>query len=287
MKKCPYCGKEYPDDATVCIIDTETLIDPSKPSAEEESPIKEEKPLQTKPTKDKPYLVWPEYQWRARDAWKCLGVIFCLGFIFSVVRHFEYLIFPAFSRSGFGYAWHSLEYLGIGLLVAAYFARTETLATFWKGFGLNRRPTHHAWFGIVMALVIRFIGYFALVHRWGTGVHDYDITAFRNTPGFERFFFLMPPVIFAPLLEESVNRGFLYKAFRGSYSVPTSMILIVGWTCFTHWSQYSRSWIADVDLSALTIVQCYLREKSRSLWDCILCHFTFNASLLFIGNFQR
>lgn len=25
MKKCPYCGKEYPDEATVCLLDGEAL----------------------------------------------------------------------------------------------------------------------------------------------------------------------------------------------------------------------------------------------------------------------
>jgi hypothetical protein len=27
MKKCPYCGKEYPDEATNCAIDNELLLD--------------------------------------------------------------------------------------------------------------------------------------------------------------------------------------------------------------------------------------------------------------------
>ena len=26
MKKCPYCGKEYPDDATVCELDANPLV---------------------------------------------------------------------------------------------------------------------------------------------------------------------------------------------------------------------------------------------------------------------
>jgi uncharacterized RDD family membrane protein YckC len=30
MKKCPHCGKEYPDDATICFID-ETPLDPEPP----------------------------------------------------------------------------------------------------------------------------------------------------------------------------------------------------------------------------------------------------------------
>jgi len=31
MKRCSYCGKEHPDDATVCDRDGEPLVDPAKP----------------------------------------------------------------------------------------------------------------------------------------------------------------------------------------------------------------------------------------------------------------
>jgi hypothetical protein len=31
MKKCTYCGKEYPDEATVCQLDQQPLVDPAAP----------------------------------------------------------------------------------------------------------------------------------------------------------------------------------------------------------------------------------------------------------------
>jgi membrane protease YdiL (CAAX protease family) len=153
--------------------------------------------------------------------------------------------------------------------------------TVWEAFGLNRKPTDLVWFGITAAITLRLASHFMFVHGWGKGVSNFEINSFKNTIGYERLFFQISPLILAPIFEESVDRGFLYKAFRGSHSVVVSTILIIGWVCYTHWSQYSASWIAALDLSVLTIVQCYLREKSPSLWDCILCHFVFNASILF------
>jgi membrane protease YdiL (CAAX protease family) len=112
-----------------------------------------------------------------------------------------------------------------------------------------------------------------------------DFVLFENTVGFTRYFFLVPLLLLAPFIEEVVNRGFLYKAFRGSYSLEISMALLVVLAIITHWQQCHNSPSATFSLSVLTIVQCYLREKSGSLWDCILCHFVFNASLLFIAVF--
>jgi membrane protease YdiL (CAAX protease family) len=302
MKRCPYCGAEYPDDASVCSIDRQPLPEnvPQPPPASEQiidpAPVAvgngAAPPQGQMETADKntPYLTFPDYQWSARDAWKCLGMLLVFGVVLGPVVFVPGLLFPGFHRwhgSGFGFFSVSILHYAIGLLTAAYFARTETLASFWKGFGLDRKPSDYFWFGVTMALIIRGFGHFMLIHGWGKGLTNYDIVAFKNAAGPERYFFLAPLLFLAPLFEESINRGFLYKAFRGSYSMGISMVLIVAWTAYTHWSQYSHSLLAAFDLSMLTMVQCYLREKSDSLWDCILCHFAFNASLLFVGGTLR
>jgi membrane protease YdiL (CAAX protease family) len=282
MKKCPYCGNEYPDDATNCAIDNELLLDNSPQLV-----TAEKKEAEAAPKKEEPYIVFPDYKWSARDAWKCVGMILVFGFLWDLIvvgMDWHFLGFYNWRESNpFGRCLMAIIYYAIGLLTAAYFARTETLENFWKGFGLNCKPSNYVWFGVVMALAIRFFGHFILIHGWSKGVSTYEIKLFEQTFGSERFFLLFPLVLFAPLFEESINRGFLYKAFRGSYPIGISTTLIIAWTAFNHWPQYSHSWIAALDLSALTIVQCYLREKSASLWDCIICHFTFNVSLLFVS----
>ena len=209
-------------------------------------------------------------------------MIFVFELVLFVVSRVFVSYFSSFWESGFGYLLKSISHYAMCLLVAAYFARTETLASFWEGFGLVRKPTNYVWFGVTMALAIRFFGHFMLTNGWGKGVYNYDLISFRNTIGFERYLFLLPLVILAPMFEESIYRGFLYKAFRGSYPIVVSLILLIVWTANTHWRYYSHSWIAALDLTMLTVVQCYLREKSDSLWDCILCHFAFNASLLLV-----
>jgi len=74
-------------------------------------------------------------------------------------------------------------------------------------------------------------------------------------------------------------RGFLYRAFRGSYSIQLSTVLMVGSMSLTHSNQFYHSWVAAADLSALTILQCFLRERG-TLRDCIASYLTYNATLV-------
>src|SRR5436190_22098807 len=133
--------------------------------------------------------------------------------------------FPAlrtWTRSPFGYFSSDLLHYAIGLLTAAYFARTETLPAFFRRFGFDRKSSDRVWFGIVAALFIRGFGYLILTNHWSKGVFTYGLTAFKNTSGSERYWFLAPVVLLAPLFEEAIYRGFLYRAFRNSYPVWAS-----------------------------------------------------------------
>lgn len=285
VKKCPYCGEEYPDDAKVCAIDTEDLVDhPPKSKPVEEkvtgNPTKSE-PVKQEPTG--PTRTWPDYQWRAKDAWKCIGIIILLTEI--VLPAGDYALvsnFPNFYHSPFCYICRRLLLFSTLTVTACYFARTETLAAVKKAFGLDCEPTNLIWFGLVMTLAIRLATHFMFVFHWGNGSYNYDFAAFRNTIGFQRIFFMLSPLVLAPIFEEIVNRGFLYKAFRASFSVTVSVLIMIAWTLWTHYPYWHHSWIAAVNYSAWTILQCYLREKSPSLWDCILCHFVSNAVLLLL-----
>ncbi|HTV39235.1 MAG TPA: type II CAAX endopeptidase family protein [Candidatus Sulfotelmatobacter sp.] len=277
MKKCPYCGTEYPDEATVCAIDRETLLEhPPKPTVEEAPAPASAAKAATK----SPVLLWPDYQWRAKDAWKCIGIITCLAIIYAPIGQAVSRTFHAAYYSPIGVVVFGVFFFAAWVITACYFARTETFDTCLRAFGFDQKPTNYAWFGITMILLIRGSTHLMYTHHLGPGTYNYEYTEFRKTIGPERWLFLFSPLILAPLLEEAVNRGFLYKAFRNSYSMPVSVIVMVAWTCWTHWGYYYESWIAALQLSAWTVLQCYLREKSPSLWDCVIPHCASNALIL-------
>jgi membrane protease YdiL (CAAX protease family) len=285
MKKCPYCGEEYPDDATVCAIDTNELVDhPPKPKPVEEIVI--DRHTESERLKEKAAestRIWPDYQWRAKDAWKCIGMIILLTELVLPAGYYTLdSYFPIFDHALFFRICRRLLLFSIWTVTACYFARTETLAAVKKAFGLDHKPTNLIWFGLAMTLAIRFATHFMFVLHWGRGAYNDDLYAIRNTTGFQKIFFQLSPLVLAPIFEEIVDRGFLYKAFRASFSVAVSVLIMIGWTLWTHYPYWRESWIAALYYSAWTVLQCYLREKSPSLWDCIICHFVSNAVLLLL-----
>lgn len=86
--------------------------------------------------------------------------------------------------------------------------------------------------------------------------------------------------VLAPFFEELAFRGFIYKAFRQSYPIAACITLLVAITAVTHYPDFLSSWLTGSVLGIWTIVQCYVREKSDSLWDCIICHAAFNGWLM-------
>lgn len=125
-----------------------------------------------------------------------------------------------------------------------------------------------------------FIGH--LIHSAGlVKAYPNELADFVSANGAYRQFVF--PILFAAFWQEPVFRGFLFKAFRGSYSVPISILLEIGYITYGNWSHYRHFGLAAITVTPLTIVLCCLREKSASLWDCILCHLVFNLTGLFLA----
>lgn len=287
MKRCSYCGKEYSEEMTLCAIDGNPL---ENLDGSEEEKAEAAVAGSAAGSQGEVFLVYPEYKWSARDGWKFFGMVVVFNVLWFFVIGALYRIFPHF------WDWHWSPvgvvimrgiYFAVHIFLAAYFARTESFALFWKAVGLDRKPTGYAWFGVTAAFGIQLIGHIVYVTGLARSYHvNYELELFRETHGSGRYLYLLP-LVMAAFWEEPVYRGFVYKAFRGSHSVMVSTAIVIGITAYTHWNQYSHFGWAVISLSSWMVVQCYLREKSDSLWDCILCHLVFNASGLFIAGTLR
>lgn len=95
-------------------------------------------------------------------------------------------------------------------------------------------------------------------------------------------------VVLPPLAEETLFRGFILTGIRQRFriwpaAIITSVIFAVGHLEFG--SGAPLLWVAAIDTFVLSMVLCYVREKTSSLWPGILIHAAKNAlafSVLFL-----
>ena len=81
-------------------------------------------------------------------------------------------------------------------------------------------------------------------------------------------------VVLPPLIEEIVFRGFLFRGLRRFWSPVLAALITSVLFAFPHSLQGADGtlWNAALDTFALSLVLCYLREKTGSLWAGIGVH---------------
>ncbi len=84
----------------------------------------------------------------------------------------------------------------------------------------------------------------------------------------------------APIFEEIIMRGFLYRTFREHYGTALSVSIIVVVAMLTHPGVLQASpWLFGV-LAVSQATLCLVLEKTGSIWNCIACHFAYNATVV-------
>jgi len=82
-------------------------------------------------------------------------------------------------------------------------------------------------------------------------------------------------VILPPLVEETVFRGFVYTGLRGKLKPLWAALLTSVLFASAHLQFGSGKpllWVAAIDTFSLSLVLCYLRQKTNSLWPGIMLH---------------
>lgn len=86
---------------------------------------------------------------------------------------------------------------------------------------------------------------------------------------------LISLVVLPPLVEEIISRGLLFTGLRSKLPFITAAIVTSIFFGLAHLQFGSGNpllWAAAIDTFILSLVLCYLRERSGSLWPCITLH---------------
>jgi membrane protease YdiL (CAAX protease family) len=155
-----------------------------------------------------------------------------------------------------------------------------------KELGLSRLPS---WLdiglapaGLVIYLILTAIFTMMASTIPGFDPNQLQETGFANLSfRYEYFLAFITLVIIAPLAEETLFRGYLYGKLRKYMPVWLAVLLTSGLFGAVH-----GQWNVAVDVFALSLVLCTLREITGNIWASFLLHMLKNGIayyLLFIN----
>ncbi len=167
---------------------------------------------------------------------------------------------------------------GLLLVTVLLFSRPVSASDFLTRTGLSRPPTFAGWCAGCVALGVAVLDHYGAASGW---------TASARTPaqrgGYptaHMVFLVTTSVFIGPLVEEIVTRGFLFRALRASYSLVSSIILVICFSAFFHAGSMRDSLFTAACLVSLWVALCLVREQTASLWNCVFCHWIYNTAVL-------
>jgi membrane protease YdiL (CAAX protease family) len=91
------------------------------------------------------------------------------------------------------------------------------------------------------------------------------------------FLLMILAVTIAPLVEETIFRGYLYPVVARSFGVPASVILVGILFGLLHAPQLSGAWTQIALMVLVGIVFTYIRAASRTVLASYLTHLSYNG----------
>lgn len=218
-------------------------------------------------------------RWSSREAWICSAVLIAYSFGISGLLRLGVQAKPRLDYwlgNPYVIAAFSIFQSTIWLLLIFGLVRAKSLRDFVRTIGLSKKPSLLGWGAAWVAILM---GTLAYQSTRVAAIPRNPLTApFFGRGEIVRLCFIILAVVIGPICEELLMRGFLYRAFRKDYGRLMSTSLVVGMDGFFHWQLISRNLYALVFILSIGILLCIIRERTESLWNCVLFHAMFNGS---------
>lgn len=162
-----------------------------------------------------------------------------------------------------------------------------------RAVGLGKiRPKHFLY--VAAGTIVYFLAYFIVVSVVAALVPSLNLQqqqdiGFKNPTGFIQLgMVFISLVVLPPVAEETIFRGFMFKGLRSKLSFAVSAVITSLFFAMGHLQIGQGTpllWVAGIDTFTLSLVLCYVREKTDSIWPTIGIHAVKNFiafSLLYI-----
>ena len=220
-------------------------------------------------------------KWGGRDGFLCALALIVVSFLSNEVfwiadRNSHSIGVWLYSHRNFFEASLFLIQSALSLLVVIIFARSRSSQQLLNQFGMRYPVTPVGFFATFPAIGIGLLALYGVEKQWVPPVHLFRDFFYQG--GMARWFFIVYAVVIAPCCEEFVRRGFLYRAFRGSFDPLLSIFFVLCVHAYFHWGTITQSFYGFVCLELIEIWLCLILEWTGNLWNCILCHVVYNAT---------
>jgi membrane protease YdiL (CAAX protease family) len=140
------------------------------------------------------------------------------------------------------------------------------------GFGLLAFPAYFVVYAVVLSVIYHFIH---------LNLNQQQNIGFTNVHGsLQLILTFFSLVVLPPLAEEIMMRGFLFSSLQKAMPVLWAALLTSAIFASAHLPEGGSSgplWVGFIDTFTLSLVLCYLRQKTGSLWAGITLHALKNA----------
>ncbi len=171
---------------------------------------------------------------------------------------------------------------GLMLLFLWLFLRHRR--TSFKAVGYHRRPV---WSDLLFAILgfAAYAGIFVVVASLASSLLHVDLDQ-KQELGFDtvvgladKIMAFISLVVLPPIVEETIFRGFLFTGLRTKLSFIWTTLFVSLAFGGLHILESSSGllWIGAIDTFILSLILCYLREKTNNLWAGIGVHALKNA----------
>ena len=215
--------------------------------------------------------------WRAGKAWLCVVSLILMQVALAFIAVFVCCgIFGyALKRSPVGLFLINATAGMLAVFITLLFAQPKTVEQLKASFDLQKPELKTALFLVVSGACLAGVAVFLI--KTGHGAPRSSLVEDFSASGSNGMAWLQFLGITAPLIEEFVVRGYLYPAFRQSYSVIFSVVSVLVIAVLNHFTLVMSSILAAAAVLGLNVLLCLIREKTGSLWNCILCHISYNV----------
>lgn len=167
--------------------------------------------------------------------------------------------------------------LALVIILGIFTAIRNSTKGLTKLLAISKRPQLNAIFYVVIGYGTYFLLSFTSMLLAQSLISGFSIDQ-KQEVGFEQLgtqveyiMAFIALVVLAPIVEETIFRGFLFTQIRQNYNFWVSAVIVSLVFGLVH-----LQWNVGMDVFALSLVLCFLREKTGSIWAGVGLHMVKN-----------